>query len=196
MYPELERILIDREQIAQRVAELGREIAEDFAQRLNAEGEDPDSADRVVIVPIMAGAMVFTADLIRHLQLKLRLELLAVSSYPGSATRSKGAQLASELRSDLTGKHVLIVDDILDSGQTLRLVRDLLHERGAASIRAAVLLDKQGVDRVAPPEGHEFAEHVGFEIPDAFVVGYGLDYDGFYRNLPDIGVLRPQGEQV
>lgn len=190
MYPQLERILIDRQAIADRVAQLGKAIGEDFAQRLHAEGLDPQDADRVVIVPIMSGAMVFTADLIRHIPLKLRLELLAVSSYPGTSTRSKGAALASELRADLTGKHVLIVDDILDSGRTLRLVRDLLHERGAASIRAAVLLDKQGVERVEPPEGHEFAEYVGFAIPDAFVVGYGLDYDGCYRNLPDIGVLR------
>lgn len=190
MFPQLERILIDRSKIAERVAQMGAEIGEDFAQRLDAEGVDGRIEDRVVIVPIMAGAMVFTADLIRHIPLKLRLEMLAVSSYPGTATRSKGATLASELKSDLTGKHVLIVDDILDSGRTLRLVRDLLDERGAASIRAAVLLDKQGVDRVPPPDGHVFAEYKGFEIPDAFVVGYGLDYDGCYRNLPDIGVLR------
>ncbi len=190
MFPELERILISKEKIAERVAQMGAEIGADFANRLHAEGVDARSDDSVVIVPIMAGAMIFTADLIRHIPLKLRLELLAVSSYPGTATRSKGAALVSELKADLTGKHVLIVDDILDSGRTLRLVRDLLHERGAASIRAAVLLDKQGVHRVPPPEGHEFAEHVGFEIPDAFVVGYGLDYDGCYRNLPDIGVLR------
>ncbi len=190
MFPQLEQILIDRAKIAERVAQMGVAIGEDFASRLQAEGVDGLIEDRVVIVPIMAGAMIFTADLIRHIPLKLRLEMLAVSSYPGTATRSKGAKLASELTSDLTGKHVLIVDDILDSGRTLRLVRDLLDERGAASIRAAVLLDKQGVDRVPPPDGHVFAEYIGFEIPDAFVVGYGLDYDGCYRNLPDIGVLR------
>lgn len=187
MVADVESVLIDRTQIALRVHDLGRELAKDLQDELKREN-DPDGHGRIVFVPILTGALVFTADLIRELTLKLSLRVVAVSSYPGASVESKGAKLAGELPKDLAGKHVVIVDDILDSGQTLGLIDDLIRTQKPASIRICVLLKK-------PPEVRRRevkAHYVGFDIPNEFVVGYGLDYDGFYRNLPYIGVLKPE----
>lgn len=185
MLHDLERILIGRERIAARVHELGEQIAADLLGELRREGAEADASERIVIVPIMVGAVIFLADLMRELPMKISLGLVAVSSYPGQSLKSKGATIRGELPSDLAGKHVLIVDDILDSGRTLGLVRSMVMELKPASCRICVLLDKQ-VERAVDVK----ADYAGFEIPDAFVVGYGLDYDGHYRNLPDICVLR------
>ncbi len=191
MHGDIEKVLIGRDRIAERVAELAAEVARDLRHALApaassaAAAAPADDHGRVVFIPVMTGALIFAADLIRQLPLKLSLELVAVSSYPGRTVESKGAQLASELPRDLAGKHVVVVDDILDSGRTLAMVVGLIRERGPASVRTAVLLDKKS-RRVAQVQ----ADYVGFDIPDAFVVGYGLDYDGHYRNLPDIAVLR------
>lgn len=193
MFPEIDRELIGADEIAARVGELANLIARDVREDLAQEGGDATDGGRVVLVPIMSGALVFTADLIRRLPLKLSLELLAVSSYPGKSLKTRGAALASELTADLSGKHVIIIDDILDSGGTLKLVRELLGARRPATLRAAVLLEKTGIARVKAPPGGVFAEYVGFRIPDEFVVGYGLDFDGHYRNLPAIATLRPTG---
>lgn len=171
------RILVTRENIAARVRELGRTIAADLESA--GDGE-------VVIIPVMTGALVFGADLIRELPLKLSLKLVAVSSYPGASMASKGAKLASEIPSDLAGKHVLVIDDILDSGQTLAMVRELVEKQNPATMRICVLLKKPNAVR----KREVSVEYVGFEIPDEFVVGYGLDYDGFYRNLPHIATLK------
>lgn len=182
MFPEIDRVLIDGPSIAARVRELGARIAADLQADCARTG-----TDHVVLVPILTGAIVFVADLIRQMPLKLSLGVVAVSSYPGRTMRSKGAAIRSEIPTDLAGKHVLIVDDILDSGRTLGLVRRLIAEQRPASLRICVLLRKelpQGRAEEVP------AEYVGFEIPDAFVVGYGLDYDGFYRNYPQIAVLK------
>ncbi|MFG0326118.1 MAG: hypoxanthine phosphoribosyltransferase [Phycisphaerales bacterium JB037] len=183
MIRDLARVLITREQIAERVHELGEEIARALRAEVGEESEEGE----IVLVPILTGAVVFVADLIRQLPLKLRLEVVAVSSYPGRSMESKGAMMRSELPANLGGRHVIIVDDILDSGQTIALLRSLIEEQGPASVRTCVLLDKQ-VERAVDVR----AEYVGFEIPDEFVVGYGLDYDGHYRNLPEIAVLRPE----
>ncbi len=185
MLHDLERILIDREKIAARVHEMGEQIARDMVEELQAEGASADASERIVLVPIMVGSVIFLADLMRELPMKLSLGLVAVSSYPGATVQSKGATIRSELPSDIKGKHVIIIDDILDSGRTLGLVKSLIMEQAPASCRVCVLLDKQ-VDRAVEIQ----ADYAGFEIPDAFVVGYGLDYDGHYRNLPDIGVLK------
>ncbi len=185
MLHDLERILIDRERIAARVHEMGEQIAGDLMAELDREGSSAESSERIVLVPIMVGSVIFLADLMRELPIKLSLGLVAVSSYPGATVQSKGATIQGELPADLKGKHVLIIDDILDSGRTLALVKSLILERSPASCRACVLLEKQ-VERAV--EVH--ADYAGFQIPDAFVVGYGLDFDGHYRNLPDIGVLR------
>ena len=184
MFPEITRTLFTREQIADRVKAMAADIARDIQADLEKDGHTLQDMDKVIIIPIMTGAMIFVADLIRELPLKLSLGLVAVSSYPGASVRSKGALLASEMPQDLKGKHIIVLDDILDSGQTLAMVKKLILEQGPATLRMGVMLDKQ-VDRVADIR----ADYVGFEIPDEFVVGYGLDYDGYYRNHPEIGVL-------
>lgn len=186
MFREVERVLIRREEIERRVGEIADALGASLLAELHEDGVEPDDA-RIVLVPVMTGALVFAADLIRRLPLKLRLELVAVSSYAGATTVSRGALLAGEMPSDLRGARVVVVDDIVDSGRTLDLLTTLLRERGPRSVRTVVLLDK------ATRRAVEFApDHVGFEIPDEFVVGYGLDFDGYYRNLPDIATLRPE----
>ncbi len=184
MFPEIERILVSRDAIAARVGEMAREIARDLNADLVRDGHTALDADRVVLIPIMTGAMIFAADLIREMPVKLAIGLVTVSSYPGQSVSSKGAQLASALPHNLAGKHVLVIDDILDSGQTLALVREVVGAQHPASLRIAVLLDKK-TKRVREVP----VDYVGFEIPDEFVVGYGLDYDGYYRNHPEIVVL-------
>ena len=186
---EPDRVLIERARINERVRELGLALSEELGAELAAEGHEAMShPDRVVLIPVLTGAIVFAADLIREMPLRMSIRVVAVSSYPGESVKSKGARLRGELPSDLAGRHVVIVDDILDSGQTLGLLRETIESQGAASVRACMLLRKD-VPRAVPVE----AEHVGFDIPDEFVVGYGLDYDGFYRNLPDIVSMREVG---
>lgn len=185
MIRDIDRVLIDRDTIARRVHELGEQIAADLLADLRAEGSPDDAAGRIVLIPILTGSIVFVADLIRQLPMKLSIGVMGVSSYPGKTIESKGAMLRSELPDDLTGKHILVVDDILDSGRTLALVRDIIGKQHPASLRVCVLLSKQ-IDRAVKVD----ADYVGFEIPNEFVVGYGLDYDGYYRNYPQIGVLK------
>jgi hypoxanthine phosphoribosyltransferase len=184
MFRDIEKVLIGRERIAGRVHELGAQIAADLMREL---GDDGDHTGEVVLVSVLTGSIVFVADLIRQLPVKLSLGLVAVSSYPGTSVESKGAMMRSELPRDLTGKHVLVVDDILDSGQTLEVLSKLILEQKPASLRMAVLLRKPGKAKVAVK-----VDYVGFDIPDEFVVGYGLDYDGFYRNYPEIATLKPE----
>ena len=176
MVRDIDRILISQEQIAKRVGELARQITADHS----SEGE-------VTIVPILTGAMIFCADLIRQIPIAIQIGLLTVSSYPGRSLRTQGSQVIGQQLGDVSGRHILLVDDILDSGGTLRLVTGLLQELGPASVRTCVLLRKD------LPTAQEFkADYVGFDIPDEFVVGYGLDYDNYYRNLPDIVTLTPE----
>ena len=176
---DIDRILIDRERIARRVEELAEEIRRDL---------DPVSGEaEIVLVPILTGSMIFLADLIRHLPQKLRIHVVTASSYAGKRTESSGQPIVGNLPQDLTGKHVLIVDDILDSGTTIRRIRHEIERRNPRCVRACVLLRKQIPSAIATQ-----CEYIGFDIPDEFVVGYGLDYDGFYRNLPDIGVPKKE----
>lgn len=181
MQQHIERVLIDRERIARRVRELAEQIAADYQRELAGTG----AMAEITLVPILTGSLVFVADLVRQLPLMMRLRMITVSSYPGESTRSKGARIEGRLPDDLSGQHVLVVDDILDSGGTIRLVQSELVQRGAASVRSCMLLRKQVASAKAVR-----ADYVGFEIPDAFVVGYGLDYDGYYRNLPDVVTLK------
>jgi hypoxanthine phosphoribosyltransferase len=172
MERDIDRVLISQEQIAARVAELARQITSD-----HVDGE-------VTIVPILTGAIIFCADLIRQIPIAMQIGLLTVSSYPGKSLRSQGAQLIGQQLGDVRGRHLLLVDDILDSGGTIRLVSGLLRELHPASVRTCVLLHKK-LKTVQDVR----VDYVGFEIPDAFVVGYGLDYNNYYRNLPDIVTL-------
>jgi hypoxanthine phosphoribosyltransferase len=176
---DLDKVLFDREQIAARIVALAKEISRDL-------DELPDDGE-VVLVSILTGSVIFVADLIRQLPQKLRIELVTVKSYPGRSTESQGAKLIDGIDGSIEGKHVLIVDDILDSGGTLNLIREDLSKRNPASLRSCVLLRKKRPSAMATP-----CEYVGFDIPDVFVVGYGLDFDNYYRNLPVIGTLREE----
>ena len=172
---DIERVLVDRVAIERRVAELGAQIASDYAGR---EG-------RLLLVPVMTGGLVFAADLMRQLPHRLRLGLVTVSSYPGTSTESRGAAIRGALPAGLEGAHALIIDDILDTGRTLMMLRKEILAKGAASVATCVLVRKEKPEAMATP-----CEYSGFDIPDEFVVGYGLDYDDEYRNLPYIGILR------
>jgi len=184
MQHDLERVLIARDEIARRVADVGRQIADDL------HGLTATAHDQVTLVPVLTGSIIFVADLIRHLPLPMQISVLSASSYPGTATTSRGVDptdLFTTLPDTLAGQHVLVVDDILDSGNTLRAVTDLLAQRQPASLKTCVLLRKRR-ERVTAID----ADYACFEIPDEFVVGYGLDYNGYYRNLPEIAVLTPE----
>jgi len=178
MQLDIDRVLISTDQIAQRVREMAQQI---MADHLASTAPDTE----ITIVPILTGALVFCADLIRQLSIKMRIGLLTVSSYPGASIRTQGSQVVGQQLGDISGRHVLLVDDILDSGGTVRLVVPLLRELRAARVKVCVLLRK---DR--PSAKSVQADYVGFEIPDEFVVGYGLDYNNYYRNLPEIVTLK------
>jgi len=166
-------ILIPAEQIRERVAALARQVADDYRERRP-----------LTIVGVLTGSVMFLADLVRHLDMPLRIGLIQASSYRGPATEPGELRVDPSLLPDVRGRHVLLLDDILDTGQTLsRLVRHV-GGLGCASLRVAVLLRKRGRQQV-PFE----PDYCGFDIPDAFVVGYGLDYNDEYRHLPYIGVL-------
>ena len=170
---ELERVLITEDQIARRIAQVSRRIERDFGGR------------EMVVVSLLNGTVMFLADLIRHLSLPLRLDFIGVSSY-GAGTESGELVFTKELRLDVRGRDVLLVDDILDTGKTLTRVVAKLRPLKPRRIRTCVLLNK-AARRVENVQ----ADYVGFEIPDFFVVGYGLDFAERYRNLPFVGVLHP-----
>jgi len=170
---EVERVLITDRQLARRVRQLARDVEHDFRGR------------ETVVVSLLNGTVMFLADLIRHLSLPLRLDFLGVSSY-GAGTESGELVYTKELRLDVRGRDVLLVDDILDTGKTFSRVISKLRALKPRRIKVCVLLDKP-VRRVEDVE----ADYVGFEIPDFFVVGYGLDFAERYRNLPFVGVLHP-----
>jgi hypoxanthine phosphoribosyltransferase len=171
---EVERILLTEDQIARRIRAVSRLIRRDFAGR------------EMVVVALLNGTVMFLADLIRNLSLPLRLDFIGVSSY-GLGTESGDLVFTKELRLDVRGRDVLLVDDILDTGKTLVRVKSKLKALKPRRIKTCVLLNKAS-RRVEDIE----ADYVGFEIPDFFVVGYGLDFAERYRNLPFVGVLHPQ----
>lgn len=179
MKADIERILIPGDRIARRVREMAEEITTDHTPpRVMGDAE-------ITIVPILTGAMIFAADLIRAIPLPMKINLVTVSSYPGRSIRNQGSSVLTQQLADIRGRHVLLLDDILDSGRTLATVVPILRQMGADTVRTATLLKKK-LDQ--PPEME--ADYVGFEIPNEFIVGYGLDYDNLYRNLPDIVVLK------
>ena len=175
---EMEQLLVGQWQIAHRVEELASRIVRDFA--------DKD----LVVVSLLNGTVMFLADLIRLIDLPMHLDFIGVSSY-GSGTKSRELVFTKELRLDVKGRDVLLVDDILDTGQTLHRVSSKLQELGPREIRTCVLLDKPD-RRIKAIE----ADYVGFTIPNSFVVGYGLDFAERYRNLPFIGVLKPEVYEI
>ena len=170
---DIEQILVDAKQLEEINRRLGKQITKDFADK------------NLLVVGILKGSLYFMADLTRNIDLPLKLDFLAVSSY-GSSTRSSGSvKIIKDIDIDLAGYDVLLVEDILDSGRTLDYVSKMLSARGANSISIVTLLDKpeRRVVDLKP-------DYVGADVPDEFVVGYGLDYDQQYRNLPYIGALK------
>lgn len=175
IYRDIQSVLLSREQIAQTVARMGEEITRDYEGR------------ELVCVCILKGASVFFIDLIRHIDLPLSLDFMAVSSYGCSTQTSGVVRILKDLDHDIHDKDVLIVEDIVDSGLTMAYIKDALKSRGARSIRIATLLDKPERRKIDLP-----VDYTGFIVPNEFVVGYGLDYAEKYRNLPEIGILKPE----
>lgn len=175
MQADIDHWLISHDELEKRVAELGARITEDYR------GKD------VLMVGILKGAVVFFSDLIRHVDIPMAIDFMAISSY-GNATKSSGVvRILKDLDNAIAGRHVIIVEDIVDTGKTLAFLKETLLARGAASLKICTLLDKPDRRQVEID-----ADYFGFVIPNEFVVGYGLDYAEKYRNLPDIGVLKPE----
>ena len=177
LHPDIEQILISEEQLHECAVNMGQAITRDYA----------DASDNIVVVSVLRGAAIFMADLVRQIQLPLEMDYMAISSY-GSGTQSSGViTVQKDITSDIRGKHVIIAEDIIDSGLTLRYTIEHLRGFGPASVEVAALLRKE-----REGQAEVDARYVGFTIPDAFVVGYGLDYAERYRNLPYLGILKPQ----
>ena len=174
MENDIKEILFSREEIYKRVSEIGAQISEDFRDK------DP------VFVGVLKGCFIFMADLMRCVKVKCSMDFMAVSSYRG--TTSTGAvSIDKDLSAPIEGRHIILVEDILDSGVTLNYLKSYLQVRKPASITIATLLDKP-----SRRKADIYADYSCFEVPDAFVVGYGLDYNQRYRNLPYIGVLKEE----
>ena len=175
MERDIKKVLLSEEQIKNRIAELGRELMEDYADK------------NPIFVGVLKGVVVFYADIIRAFPAHCQLDFMWISSYKG--TRSGEMLVRQDVTADLKGRHVVILEDILDSGRSLQFTYQHLLNKGAASVRICTLLDK--------PEGRKpgitiQADYVGFTVPNEFLVGYGLDYNEKYRNLPYVGILKPE----
>ena len=175
MEQDILKVLVTEEELKARIAEMGEELYDRF------QGKKP------LFLGVLKGSFVFMADLVRACQVKSDVEFIAVSSYQNSTTSSGRVQITHDLQQDITGRHLIIVEDILDSGNTLYFLKNYLATKGAASVTIVTLLDKP-----ARREKPIVADLAGFEVPDEFVVGYGLDYAQKYRNYPCIGVLKPE----
>ena len=176
MHDDIQTILVTEEQLQAKVAQLGARISQDYA------GKD------LLLVSILKGAVVFMADLMRAVSIPCSIDFMVVSSYGGTNTETTGlVKIVKDLDADLTGKDVLIVEDVLDTGVTLSNLVPMLKMRNPSSVKICAILDKPA-RRVAPLT----VDYSCFQIPDAFVVGYGLDYNEKYRNLPYVGVLKPE----
>lgn len=176
MDKDIQKILLSEEDIQNRIKELGKVLTEDYA------GKNP------VIIGVMKGVVLFYADMIRQIKVPCEMDFMWISSYAG--TDSTGNLIVRrDIGSDLEGRHVLILEDIYDTGNSLTFVREHLLKKNPASLKICTLLDKPSRRK---PGITLQADYVGFEVPNAFVVGYGLDYNEYYRNLPYIGVLKPE----
>ena len=175
MERDIKKVLLSEEQIKNRIAELGRDLMEDYADK------------NPIFVGVLKGVVVFYADMIRAFPAPCQLDFMWISSYKG--THSSDMLVRQDVTADLKGRHVVILEDILDSGRSLQFTYQHLLNKGAASVRICTLLDK--------PEGRKpgitiQADYVGFTVPNEFLVGYGLDYNEKYRNLPYVGILKPE----
>lgn len=172
-HPDLDRVIFSEEDIRFCVKEMGARITQDYA------------GESLVVISVLRGAAIFMADLVREIQLPIEMDYMAISSYGNGAKSSGVVRILKDLTSSIEGRHVLIAEDILDSGLTLRYLMKNLESRHPASLEVATLLRKD-----TPNQADINCKYVGFECPDEFIVGYGLDYAERYRNLPYIGVLK------
>ena len=171
---DLAKILITREQLQERITELGAAISRDYA------GKD------LLLLCILKGGVLFLSDLVRAVHIPHAIDFMAISSYGGARTESSGVvRIIMDLNANITNRHVLIVEDIIDTGRTLTYITELLKTRNPTSVKICTLLNKPSRREVDVP-----LDYIGFDIPNEFVVGYGLDYNEIYRNLPFIGVLK------
>ena len=174
MHDDIKQVLLTKEQIEQRVAEMGKQITADYQGKA------------LIVVVLLKGAAWFATDLTRAIDLPLRVDFMVASSYGNGTSTTGNVKVKLDISENIAGKHVLVIDDIIDSGVTFAAISDMLCQNKPASLKTVALCDK--ADRRV--NGME-ADYVGFKIPDEFVVGFGLDYAGDYRNLPYIGVLKP-----
>lgn len=175
LHPDIKQVLITAAQIEDKVREMGQAISRDYTGK------------NLLMISVLKGSVVFMADLMRAVTVPAEIDFMAVSSYGTGAKSSGVVKIVKDIDIELAGKDLLIVEDILDSGMTLSYLKELLDGRCPASIRVATLLDKPSRRKVGIQPDYR-----GFEVPDEFLVGYGLDYAEHYRNLPDIGVLKPE----
>ena len=175
MEKDILKVLVTEEELHARIAEMGESLDEQFQYK------------NPLFLSVLKGSFVFMADLVRACQVKSDVEFIAVSSYQNATTSSGRVQITHDLQQDITGRHLIIVEDILDSGNTLAFLKEYFMTKGAASITIVTLLDKPSRRTKAIT-----ADLAGFTVPDEFVVGYGLDYCQLYRNVPYIGVLKPE----
>jgi hypoxanthine phosphoribosyltransferase len=178
---EIERTIITEDEIRAKVAELGARVSADFADGVLKDG------DELLLVGVFKGAVMFMADFARALSVPVKMEFMALSSYGSSTTSSGTVRILKDIDSDVAGKHILVVEDIIDSGLTLDWLLKYLQGLHPASVSVVSMLRKPGVQRVDIP-----VKYVGFDIPNEFVVGYGLDYAERYRDLPYIATLKPE----
>lgn len=174
MNRDIEQVLLSEQEIAEKVKELGAQISRDYADK------------NPIIVCVLKGSFVFMADLVRAIDVPCTVDFMSVSSYGAGTTSSGEVKIVKDFDQSVEGRHLIVVEDILDSGRTLSYLMKTLKARGAASIALCTFLDKPE-RRVVPVE----VTYSGFTVPDAFIVGYGLDYNQQYRNLPYVGVLKP-----
>ncbi|MCK8625146.1 hypoxanthine phosphoribosyltransferase [Apilactobacillus xinyiensis] len=175
MNNDILKTLYSEEDIKQACKKLGKQISEDY------KGKTP------IIIGVLKGAIFFMTDMVREMDIYTKLDFIDVSSYNGGTKSSGSVKLIKDIDIDVNGQDIIFMEDIIDTGRTLKYLKELLADRGANSIKVCTLMDK--------PEGRVVevkADYVGFEVPNEFVVGYGLDYDGKYRNLPYVGVLKPK----
>lgn len=178
MHNDIQEVLFTEEEIARRVSEIGAAITRDYAQM---------APDGIVLVSVLRGAAIFMADLARAIELPVEMDYMAISSYGNGAKSSGVVRILKDLTSSIEGKHVIVAEDILDSGLTLSYLLKNLSSRKPASLAVATFLRKK-----TRAQADIDCRYVGFECPDQFIVGYGLDYAERYRNLPYVGILKPE----
>lgn len=176
MNDDIQKVLYSEQKIQDTCAELGKTLTTDYQDK------------QPLVICVLKGAVPFTADIIKRMNIYMDVDFIDVSSYKGGISSTGEVELVKDIDTDVSGRDVLFIDDIIDTGNTLEYLKDLLKNRGAKSIKICTLMDKPEARKVDVIK----ADYVGFDVPNEFLVGYGLDYQGKYRNLPYVGILKPE----